>query len=256
MKFCWAFLFSVFVQTAIPAELLQNDNYAGGAANSIALPESDAIAAKFTASPSTYPLVLEGLQVLTMGGIARTQTVNLEVYADNSATPTPGPLIFSHPAARYLITGAGFNDLDVRSFGIVVCAGSFRVVLVGGAAGVNGPSCAFDGTITAARNTYRAAQTGWQFFEQRGGSGDFIIRARVRRLVPPLHILRDGGNVALRWPYSPFRFTLQQNFTAGPLTAWSDITQEPILIGTNNQVTLPNAGGTRFFRLKLSQCPP
>jgi hypothetical protein len=67
---------------------------------------------------------------------------------------------------------------------------------------------------------------------------------------PVLSIRRVGSNVVLSWPYPSTGFVLQQTPNLnGSGAGWTLLTQTPVLVGPNLQVTLPPTGVATFFRL-------
>ena len=66
---------------------------------------------------------------------------------------------------------------------------------------------------------------------------------------PTLSISMTSSNfVRLNWPTNNVGFTLLQNSNLLS-TSWVVVTNAASVIGTNNQVTLPNSNGDRFFIL-------
>ena len=67
---------------------------------------------------------------------------------------------------------------------------------------------------------------------------------------PAFRILNTGTNtVAVVWPTTQTRFTLQEN-TDLNTTNWVSVNAAPTNDGTNNTVIIPYTPGNRFFRLK------
>ena len=68
--------------------------------------------------------------------------------------------------------------------------------------------------------------------------------------LPILSVAPSGGNVVLTWPVSVASFfELQQSpSVVGP---WTNVVTAPIVVGLQNQVTLPASGGAQFYRLSL-----
>jgi YVTN family beta-propeller protein len=69
---------------------------------------------------------------------------------------------------------------------------------------------------------------------------------------PGLHILRTNGMSVVHWPFSAAGFTLQSSTNLAPAT-WTNMTDPVDIIGDQNSVTLPPAGGIQFYRLIFVQ---
>jgi hypothetical protein len=69
--------------------------------------------------------------------------------------------------------------------------------------------------------------------------------------LPPaaLDIAPSGTNLVLSWPSPPEGFKLQQNSNLAT-TNWTTMTNTPTITNGQNQVFLPSAAGSRFYRLK------
>lgn len=65
---------------------------------------------------------------------------------------------------------------------------------------------------------------------------------------PTLRASKSGNNLVLSWPGADYNFTVQAR-TNLSLGSWTPLTNVPALVGTNWQVTLPNSGTAKFFRL-------
>jgi hypothetical protein len=65
---------------------------------------------------------------------------------------------------------------------------------------------------------------------------------------PQLFVRSSPGNVVLSWPAAQATFQLQSAATLAP-ASWTNVTNSPVSNGGMRVVTLPDAGGTRFFRL-------
>jgi Concanavalin A-like lectin/glucanases superfamily len=65
---------------------------------------------------------------------------------------------------------------------------------------------------------------------------------------PTLSASISGGNIILTWPKSVFNFSVQSKpaVTSG---SWSTLTNIPVSVGTNWQVSLPSTGAAKFFQL-------
>jgi hypothetical protein len=68
---------------------------------------------------------------------------------------------------------------------------------------------------------------------------------------PSLGIVNTHTNTAiLSWPTPSFAFSVQQNPGLNP-SNWVTLTNQSVVVGSQNQVTIPTGGGTRFYRLIL-----
>jgi hypothetical protein len=67
-----------------------------------------------------------------------------------------------------------------------------------------------------------------------------------------LSIQRQASqNIRIAWPESATGFVLESaNLLSSPIV-WSQVAQTPVLQNNQFSVTLPSAGGSRFFRLRL-----
>ena len=67
----------------------------------------------------------------------------------------------------------------------------------------------------------------------------------------PPHLSIDrlaDGSTMLTWPANAASFTLQQTPSLSPPN-WTDVTNLPSVMGLDEVVNLPTAGGSGFFRL-------
>jgi hypothetical protein len=65
---------------------------------------------------------------------------------------------------------------------------------------------------------------------------------------PVLSIVGGTGTVTLLWPTNAVGFNLEQTASLAP-SAWSVVTNTPVIESTNNSVTLPVDSNAQFFRL-------
>ena len=90
-----------------------------------------------------------------------------------------------------------------------------------------------------------------------GNAGDQYAAFEYRNYgptpaAPPavrLAISAATPNVIITWPATAAGFQLQQSTQIGTGAAWTAITNAPVQTGDQNQVTVPIATGTRFYRL-------
>jgi hypothetical protein len=66
---------------------------------------------------------------------------------------------------------------------------------------------------------------------------------------PTISASLSGGNIILSWPASDFNFAVQSKSGAAGGTSWTTLTNVPILVGTNWQISVPSTGTARFFQL-------
>ena len=80
-------------------------------------------------------------------------------------------------------------------------------------------------------------------------AGQIVAYGKVQE-PPTLRIWRAGADsVGVAWPAAATGFILQQN--ADPGTAdWTAVTNTPIIVGNEQQVTLPVSAGNSFYRLR------
>lgn len=74
-----------------------------------------------------------------------------------------------------------------------------------------------------------------------------------RTNAPPVLAIRHGatGNLILTWPNPSSGYALQQTASmSAPGGGWVDVTQPPVLVGPNHEVTLPATGRFCVFRLR------
>ena len=65
-----------------------------------------------------------------------------------------------------------------------------------------------------------------------------------------LGIFQNSGSVTFQWPVSGSGFTIKSSPTLGPGAIWVGVTNTPIVIGANNQVTVSATDATMFFQLQ------
>jgi hypothetical protein len=66
---------------------------------------------------------------------------------------------------------------------------------------------------------------------------------------PVLNASRSSGNIVLSWPASDFGFAVQSRSKLSSATPWTTLTNAPVLVETNWQVSFPLTNTTRFFQL-------
>ncbi|HZI33503.1 MAG TPA: LamG-like jellyroll fold domain-containing protein, partial [Candidatus Binatia bacterium] len=64
-----------------------------------------------------------------------------------------------------------------------------------------------------------------------------------------LNVSLGGGNLAFNWPVAASDFTLESSPELGINAVWTPVTNAPIIIGENNQVTVLPTNLAMFFRL-------
>jgi len=71
--------------------------------------------------------------------------------------------------------------------------------------------------------------------------------------LPALKASASGTNIVLSWPTNNINFAVQSSSSLlpGSGTSWSTLTNTPVVVGTNWQVSLPAAGAAKFYQLAL-----
>jgi hypothetical protein len=64
-----------------------------------------------------------------------------------------------------------------------------------------------------------------------------------------LNLVLSGANQLVSWPSPPGDFVLQQN-SGLTTTNWTTVTNVPVLVNGQNQVTLPPGSSNQFYRLE------
>jgi len=82
------------------------------------------------------------------------------------------------------------------------------------------------------------------------GNGEGISIWSLGIPAPQLAINSTNGTVILAWPTPTGAFSIQQSPGLNP-PAWVTLTNAPIVVGSENQVTLPSPPGNTFYRLIL-----
>jgi len=102
------------------------------------------------------------------------------------------------------------------------------------------PSLLFTGTNLLAAEVHQAP----------GGPADLIFDLELVGLSDPrLSIqLAADDSVLLSWPYPSMGYGLSSTPGFAP-AEWSDVTNSPVHVGNNFQVTVPKSARSRFFRL-------
>jgi hypothetical protein len=78
-----------------------------------------------------------------------------------------------------------------------------------------------------------------------------IIAAVQTPGAPSLRVVRSTTNtVVIAWPAPSTGFSLQQNPVANNGTGWLSVTNNPVVVGSENQVIIAPPAGNKFFRLK------
>ena len=81
-----------------------------------------------------------------------------------------------------------------------------------------------------------------------GGAQSFSYVGPVR---PALAIERTATNTVIRWTTAAQGLTLEAADELAPLTAWRTVTNQPVVVGTNFNVTIESAQAAQFFRLMI-----
>jgi hypothetical protein len=83
-------------------------------------------------------------------------------------------------------------------------------------------------------------------------SGILLDNVSVVLIYPPMKLtFSDPGSLVFTWPFTNSSYRLQ--FSASLLsTNWTTLTNAPVTLGPNNQITLPiSTNSTQFYRLTL-----
>jgi hypothetical protein len=66
---------------------------------------------------------------------------------------------------------------------------------------------------------------------------------------PALSIRKSGGDVVVSWPVSATGFALETSATLAP-GSWTAVGGAPVVVGTDNTVTVSAVSGPSYYRLK------
>lgn len=67
---------------------------------------------------------------------------------------------------------------------------------------------------------------------------------------PLLKIVRSGGSFIVSWASDTAGFVLEEVGSLRAPANWQAVATPPVLVGQENQVTLPSQPGVRFYRLR------
>ena len=67
-------------------------------------------------------------------------------------------------------------------------------------------------------------------------------------VLPKLNISRSGGNVVVSWP-TDTGFVLESKSVVSP-ASWTPVLDSATVVGLRNYLTVPAAGGAKYFRLR------
>ena len=83
-----------------------------------------------------------------------------------------------------------------------------------------------------------------------GSAAGQIVAYAILPEPPTLRIARSANaTVVVAWPATVNGFVLEKNSTLGT-TNWTTVTNPPVTVGTEKQVTLPASGSGTFYRLR------
>lgn len=86
-----------------------------------------------------------------------------------------------------------------------------------------------------------------------GSAGSFVFVGGYWSLVdeplPLLRIFQEKAGIVLAWPNPSDGFHLQTSPNLLPST-WADVAVQPVIVGSEKQVTWGQPSGQRFFRLR------
>ena len=94
---------------------------------------------------------------------------------------------------------------------------------------------------------------GADFRISKSGGGPFyldVIRVTTPQPPPLLRARRAGSAVAISWPTNAVGFFVPQSTDKLVPTEWADLTNTPVVVGSENTVTNYSANTNRFFRLR------
>ena len=75
-----------------------------------------------------------------------------------------------------------------------------------------------------------------------------VILTGVHAIKPPLTITSTPNHLLLSWSTPAAAFAVQQNPDLNP-AHWTTLTNASVVVGSQNQVTLPTSQGSMFYRL-------
>jgi len=175
-----ALLSVVTAPVSAEQKILQNDSFDGtGTFTQLAVfDEQEIVAAAFSADPADYPFRIEKVQALVMALLPGTIAfVSITVW-EEVGTVQPGPILYnSSYGFQVESSDTALNELDLTCENIVISSGSARVGIrweyVGDPIGI----LFDDDGITPATNTlFSSPLGGWWYAEDRGVTGDWIMR--------------------------------------------------------------------------------
>jgi hypothetical protein len=143
---------------------------------------------------------------------------------------------FSGAATNYLTADTNFFFANVP--GILLPGETYADAVFGIVINPATPSGSYSGTVT-----------------MQGGPDIFTAISLTNQIfqvsMPPAApgITVSGGNLLLSWPSPPGNFVLQQNSDL-TTTNWMTVTNLSTITDFQNQVILPPAAGSQFYRLK------
>jgi len=73
---------------------------------------------------------------------------------------------------------------------------------------------------------------------------DATLTTNVSLAVSP-----SNGTITFNWPVTAPGFILETSSNLDSSTAWTPVTNLPVVVGSNNQITLPTTNTAMFFRL-------
>jgi hypothetical protein len=96
---------------------------------------------------------------------------------------------------------------------------------------------------------YAGALTAAQVAASYAAGPDVVALTPPVGVGPKLTVAATGGNLVITWPSSSTGFSLKTSSTLGTGASWGAVSQTPIIVGSNYQVTIPIGTGTAFYRL-------
>jgi autotransporter-associated beta strand protein len=104
--------------------------------------------------------------------------------------------------------------------------------------------------VIQASGTYGSTASSATFKDDEFFSGTGIVTVPSVESQPSLAIALNASDVTISWPTNATGFVLQELAAFSATNVWSDVTNDVIVSGTNNTVTVNSSSGNDFFRLK------
>lgn len=169
-------------------------------------------------------------------------TYNIHMWGDFALTALT--LIDTNASTAVIVTNTVTASVSPAGAGSVTGAGSFPSNTV----------CALTATANRSWSFQKWTENGTQISAVTNFNFTLTTNRSLVAVFAPLPPLLEAslispGSLKLTWPTNVAGFSLQQttDFTA---TNWVVLTNAPVVIGTNNEITLSPLGDAGFFRLR------